>query len=990
MAGKNPAHHVASAGKKGIRRNSKAPDSVDSRFLVVALGASAGGLEAFEEFFHHMPPDSGIAFVLVSHLDPGHASMLTEILQRVTTMKVLEAKNGMNVEPDSVYVIPPNRDMTIVRRTLKLGIPAVPRGQRMPIDLFFRSLAKDQGEAAIGIILSGTGTDGTLGLRDLHSMGGISIVQEPVTAKYDGMPSSAIQAGFATHILPVAKIPDILLGLQKQQGRQHELLLTKVDPAGLNQILMLLRSSTGHDFSQYKKSTLARRIERRMFQHNIESTDVYVRYLKEFPSEVQLLFKELLINVTSFFRDPGAFIVLGKDILPQIFADKPEDYAFRIWVPGCSSGEEAYSIAILIREFMDKTQQKFKCQIYATDLDEDAIVQARKGSYLPNIVQDVDPNRLRRFFVKESASFRVKKEIRDMMVFAVQNVIKDPPFTKLDLLSCRNVMIYLEAELQNRLVVAFHYALKPGGILLLSPAESLGTHSELFTPVNRKWKFFRAIRSEESANAVMASGLSWTLNSGGKLPEEALRKAKETNFAELTRRVLLHSYAPASVVTDLKGEILFVHGNIGKYLGLASGHPTLNVLDMAHEGLHLELSNAIRTAARMNVPTLNRELRVKTNDNFQPVNLSVRPLPDPDTDKVLLLVTFQDVLEPVTEVPGKGKAGLRKIEKGRVEELEHALSLTKATLQDTIEEQQFSNEELKSTNEELQSANEELQSTNEELETSKEELQSINEELITVNSELQGKIEQLDSMQNDMKNLLDNINLGAIFLDEQLRIRRFSRASEKVYKLINSDVGRPLSDIKSNLSSDTLLADAQSVLNSLVPVEHEISSVTGEDVFLVRIQPYRTIDNMIQGVVMTFTDITKRFKDDILEKERELAVDIVNSVREPLIVLSKEMKVIVASRSFYREFGLEIQETVGQSFCDLIDYRGTIPELRKVLETIIDYNESVEDFVVEVELPRTGWRRITINGRRIVGMRSESQLILLAMELTEGGRRGGP
>ena len=603
-------------------------------------------------------------------------------------------------------------------------------------------------------------------------------------------------------------------------------------------------------------------------------------------------------------------------------------------------------------------------------------------------MQDVDPNRLRRFFVKDDSSYRVKKEIRDMVVFAIQNVIKDPPFTKLDLLSCRNLMIYLEPGLQNRLILAFHYALKPGGVLFLSPAETLGMHADLFTPINRKWKFFRAIRSDESAKEVMASGLTWTLSAGGKPPEEAIRKAKETNFAELTRRVLLHSYAPASVVTDLKGETLFVHGEIGKYLGLASGQPSLNVLDLAHEGLQLELRNAIRTASKLNVPTLNRELRVKTNDTFQGVSLSVRPLPDPETGKVLLLISFQDVLTPSPDPPGKGKTRMRKIEKDRIEELEQTLSLTKATLQDTIEEQQYSNEELKSTNEELQSANEELQSTNEELETSKEELQSINEELITVNSELQEKIEQLDSMQNDMKNLFDSINVGTIFLDEQMRIRRFSRAAEKVYNLIDSDVGRPLSDIKSKLASDTLLTDAQSVLESLVPIENEISSVTGEEVFLARIQPYRTLDNMIQGVVMTFTDITKRIKDTILEKERELAVDIVNSVREPLVVLSKELTVIVASRSFYRDFKVEIKETVGRSIYDLIDHRGTIPEFQKFLENIVNYNENVDDFVIEAELPRVGRRKITINGRRIVSARAESQLILLALELTEPDNGG--
>lgn len=958
---------------------------VDPGFLTVSIGASAGGLEAFEHFFAHMPPDSGLAFVLVSHLDPSHVSMLTEILQRVTSMSVVEVQDGMKVEPNSVYVIPPNRDMIISQGVLELSMPVMPRGQRMPIDLFLRSLAKDQGEKSIGIILSGTGTDGTLGLRDIHSMGGISFVQDPSTAKYGGMPTSAIQAGCFTHILPVEKMPETLLKILHLQAVHHATPITPNETIGMSQILMLLRSSTGHDFSRYKKSTIGRRIERRMLQHNIKQTEVYLRYLKEFPAEVQCLFKELLINVTSFFRDPEAFIVLARDILPQLLEDKPEDHVFRVWVPGCSTGEEVYSIAILLQEFMDRTHQTFKVQIYGTDLDDSAIAKARTGVYLPNISPDLSPERLRRFFVKENGFYRVKKEIRDMVVFAIQNVIKDPPFTKLDMLSCRNLMIYLEPELQSRLVLSFHYSLKPGGILFLSPSESLGSHPNLFTILNRKWKIYRSIHSTDSAHAVMASRLSWALVSGGKQPEEEMKKAKGTNFSELTRRMLLYSYAPASVVTDLKGEILFVYGDTGKYLGLAVGQPTFNAIDMAREGLQVELRNAIHTAAKLNEPTLNRELSIKTNDSFQPIYLSVRPLTDPESSQVLLLITFQDILHQMIDKTVQGKRGTGRTEKRRIEELERSLLLAKENLQITIEEQQASNEELKSINEELQSTNEELQSTNEELETSKEELQSINEELVTVNAELQEKIEQLDNMQNDMKNLLDNINVGTIFLDQDMHIRRFSKEAGRIYRLIDSDVGRPLADIKSDLLdvSDDLLGDARTVLVSLVPSEREVQTI-GNLWFLVRIQPYRTLDNVIQGVVMSFTDITQRIKADLSQDEKELAEDIVNTVREPLVVLDSELKIFSASRSFYRTFRLEAEETIGQSIYGLGNQeQWKVPALKELLETILPYNQSIEGYAMEYDFPVIGRRKILLNARRLISRKAETQLILLAMELSD-------
>lgn len=970
----------------------RAADAV--AFPIVGIGASAGGLEAFEQFFRHVSPDSGMAFVLVSHLDPDHASMLTEILQRTTAMPVVEALDQVRVQPNCVYAIPPNRDMSIFHGVLHLSAPDMPRGQRMVIDAFLRSLSEDQGDNAIGIILSGTGTDGTLGLRAIQGAGGITLVQEPTTAKYDGMPISAIQAGYATYVLPVDRMPERLLNnkhnLSSQQDKPQPTASTASTASGMSRILMLLRAGTGHDFSLYKKSTIGRRIERRMAQHNIEDIEIYARYLKEHPPEVHLLFKELLINVTNFFRDAEAFVALKHDILPMLLKDKPEGYVFRVWVAGCATGEEAYSIAILLRELMDETQREFKTQIYSTDLDDDAIALARAGIYPPNITQDVTSERLRRFFIKEDAGYRVKKEIREMVVFATQNIIKDPPFTKLDVLSCRNLMIYLEPELQNRVIPAFHYALKPGGVLFLSPSESIGNHTELFMPLNRKWKLYQSIPSVASTRAVMSSGLSWTRDDPTKGPDVVTAKIKETDFAELTRRALLQSYAPASVVTNQKGDILFVHGDTGRYLRPAPGQATLNVIEMAREGLQLELRAAIHAAAENGTPTLGCMASFGSPGDYQSVNFSVRPLPYQGTPNSLLLVSFQDVVaaqpplavdrQSVSAKPARGKAVASVDELRRVEQLERELAYTKENLHATIEEQQASNEELKSTNEEMQSTNEELQSTNEELETSKEELQSVNEELITVNAELQNKIEQLAGMQNDMKNLLDNINVGTVFLNDALNIKRFTREAARVYRLVASDVGRPLADIKSDIENDDLLVEAQAVLDSLVPYEREVRT-TGGEWYLARIQPYRTLDNVIDGVVLTFTDITKRIQAEAsIQDAHKLAESIVDTVHEPLVVLDGALKVIFASHSFYQSFQVTREDTVGRKIYDLGNRQWDIPRLRELLETILPSNQVFEGYQVEHDFPAIGKRKMLLNARLINGKVDETRLILLAIE----------
>ena len=952
-------------------------------FNIVGIGASAGGLDAFEQFFRNLKPDSGMAFVLISHLDPDHESMLTEILQRTTTMPVVEALDQMRVEPDHVYVIPPNRAMDIFHGALQLSPRDAPHGERMVIDAFMRSLAEDQGERAIGIILSGTGTDGTLGLRAIRGAGGITLVQDPSTAKYDGMPQSAIDAGDATYILPVEKMPQRLLSLQhKLRDQATEQQLSSSAANGLNQILMVLRSTTGHDFSQYKKSTIGRRIERRMSQHNIESMETYARFLKENTSEVKILFKELLINVTSFFRDAEAFVALKQDVLPLLLANKTDDYVLRVWVAGCASGEEAYSIAILLREFMDSTHQTFKTQIYATDLDDDAITVARTSTYPANIAQDVSAERLAHFFDKQDAGYKVKKSIRDMVVFAVQNVVKDPPFTNLDLLCCRNLMIYLEPELQNRLLPAFHYALKPGGMLFLSPSESTGNHTELFTPFNRKWKFYRTMQSAASARAVMYSGLSWAAgNTHPKEPDEMTKISKETNFAELTKRALLKSFAPASVVTDLKGNILFVHGDTGKYLRPAPGQPTLNAIEMARDGLQLELRNAFSRVAQ-GAPIESREVSVKSAGEFLGVSFDLHPLRDPNSNADLLLISFHDAAVSAVVKPGRGKKSPpTNGELRRIEELERELSNAKDNLQATLEEEQAANEELKSSNEEMQSTNEELQSTIEELETSKEELRSVNEELLSVNTELQTKIEQVTEMRNDMKNLLDNTNIGTLFLDTKLNIKRFTPEASKIYRLVALDIGRALNDIKSNIVDDTLLADAQTVLDSLIPQECEVRTHQGE-YFLVRIRPYRTLDNVIDGVVLTFTDINKRVAAEAAEKSaRKLAEGIVNTVREPLIVLDAKLRTISASRSFYATFQVAPEDTLGRAIYELGNHQWDIPKLRELLETILPNNQGFEGYMVEHDFQTIGHYRMLLNARRITDSAGDTQMILLAFEI---------
>ncbi|MDO9286202.1 MAG: chemotaxis protein CheB [Aquabacterium sp.] len=958
------------------------------RFAIVGLGASAGGLEALDQFLRATPPDSGLCFVVVQHLDPSHPSILSEILQRSTAMPVVEVHDQMAVAPDHVYIIPPNRDMGIFHGRLQLSEPAEPRGQRLPIDAFFRSLAEDQGDGAMGVVLSGSGSDGTLGLRAIFGAGGLCLVQDPTTAQYASMPASAIAAGYANQVLPVERMPAALRkAAQALPGRGPS--GQPVPPAGLARILTLLRLGCGHDFSQYKPSTVNRRIERRMALHGIDDAEVYARHLKQHPAELQTLFREMLINVTSFFRDPQAFAALKSDVLRDLLAAKSDVDTLRIWVAGCATGEEAYSIAILLRELLDDLQLDLKVQLYSTDLDEDAIAVARVGLYPTNIAQDLTPERLRRHFSREPDGYRVKKEIREMVVFAVQSVTRDPPFTRLDLLACRNLLIYLQPELQDRLIRTFHYVLKPGGVLMLSPSESVGRHTDLFEPISRKWKLYRALPVAGAGRSLPGSGHAWTVGSGSDQALAPRGRPREQHIADVARRALLQAYAPASVVTDLQGDLLYVHGETGRYLRPAPGQPTRSLVEMARDGLQLELREAL-VQARQGVPVLGRPLQLQLDGHLQPLRLSVRPLSEAGEPLNLLLVSFQDQpegLPPRRLRKPRGGPSAQAQAQAQLE-LERELAFARQSMSALVEEQQLSNEELKSTNEELQSTNEELQSTNEEMETSREELQSVNEELVTVNSELQVKIEQMADMQDDMKNLLDNIRVGTIFLDRQLKIRRFTRDATRVFRLVATDVGRALADIRSDLQGDGLLADAQTVLETLAPIEREVCTAAGTW-YLARIQPYRTVDDLIDGVVLTFTDVTERVHALAARKALALAEAIVDALREPLLVLDAQLQVLSANRAFCSRYGVPREAAVGRRVFHIGQGGWDVPALHALLETRLPRERAFERQPLDLALPAPGPQRLWLSARPIAEPDAASPNWLLVVE-ADGAHPGAP
>lgn len=881
-------------------------EKAEQNFPVVGIGASAGGLAAFESFFTGMPKDTELdmAFVVIQHLAPDHKSLLAEIIERYTKMPVFQVVDGMVIKPNCIYTIPPNKNMALLDGTLQLLDITLPRGQNMPIDFFFRSLAKDQKDKAVCIILSGTGSDGTLGLKEIKSEGGIAIVQTVESAEHDGMPTSAIATGLVDYQLEPGEMLKNLVSYVSHTIRIADHTLDKDDLKNenlLKKIFILIRNKTGHDFSSYKPSMINRRIDRRLAVNQIENMTDYIKFLQQTPTEIEALVNDMLIGVTSFFRDEDAFAKLEKDIIPRLFEDKPENSTIRIWCAGCSTGEEAYSIAILIHEHLDKIKVRYNVQIFATDIDQQAIAIARAGVYTSSIIEDLTSERIEKFFHIESdnSSYRINKFIREMLIFSEQSVIKDPPFSRIDMISCRNLMIYLTSELQKKIIPLFHYALKPNGILFLGVSETVGSFELLFEVIDRKLKIFR--RREDShgmqrniPSQILASPVEKNSikNSMKNLIDLKTDFSPKLSLKEIIEQAILKECLISGVLVNDAGDTLYFHGRTGMYLEPSEGEVGVsNVLKMARDGLKRELKIAFKKCIEKNEIVRVHDINVKSNGHFTRVILTIKPLKTGIKSvrkQSMYIIMFEEAKEPIANRKIKVNETTSKdvdIEV-YIEELKSEIRIKDEYLQVANEELDTSNEELKSTIEEMQSVNEELQSTNEELETSKEELQSINEELSTVNSELQIKVHDLSQVSNDMNNLLSGTNIATIFLDHQQNILRFTPTANKIINLIPSDVGRPVSHIASNLVDyNQMSADVKSVLDTLVLKNVKVQTLDGNWYEMI-IQPYRTVENVIEGVVLTFVNITEaKIAKDKLEVSELSYRMLFETTQEGILIL---------------------------------------------------------------------------------------------------------
>jgi len=850
--------------------------------------------------------------------------------------------------------------MTIQDCTLRLQLQPARPSLSHSIDIYFRSLAEDAKEQAVAIILSGTGSDGTDGARAVKAGQGLVIVQDPESAKYDGMPRAAIAAGVADYILPPEEMPGRLIEyirksyLQREETR-HAL---EKDDTSLRKILSLVRVRTGHDFSGYKVSSITRRIERRMTVNQIETSSEYLRFLQENPSEIEDLIKDFLINVTSFFRDKEAFDALKKQIY-EIFKEKPDGSTIRAWIPGCSTGEEAYSLAMLIVECAEMSKRYYNIQVFGTDLDTDTITFARAGIYPATIAENVSGVRLEKFFNKRDALYQVKKDLREKLIFAVHDLVIDPPYSSMDIVSVRNLLIYFSTDLQKRIIPLLHYSLNEGGILFLGTAETIGEAPDYFTTVDSKWRIYQSVNKHQAQHIPFASQpASWKSEDARVLP------AARPPLTQTPERLLLEALPP-SVLVNRNSQVMYTHGNTSKYLQLPEGNPSTSLLEMANPDLRIALATALHEASQGQKETIRESNRIRNNSGTQSVKITVRPLSRMEGS---LIVTFEDVRRP-----RRRKTKGETLTEGQYHELEQELQLTKETLRGTIEELETANEELRSTNEEYMSTNEELKSANEELETSREELRSVNEELTTINAEREKKIEELTAISDDMRNLLNSTAIATVFLDEKLCIRRFTPAATGLFKFIDSDMGRPVEDISTRLKADGLPQAAHRVLETLIPSEHEVQTEDGHW-YSMRIHPYRTADNAIGGIVASFVDINQ------MKAALAFVEGIIGTIREPLLVLSKKLRVISSSRAFCTMFGVTQENTEGQFIYDLGNRQWDIPQLRELLNSTLKEDKIFEGYRVEHNFPGIGHRVMLLNARRLYEGVGSTQNILLAME----------
>lgn len=911
---------------------------------IVGVGGSAGALDGYERFFLGLPAGAGLALIVVPHLDPQAPALMPELLRRCTPLPVLAVTDGLLLEPDTVYVLPPGHSLSLMNGRLLLDDLELAAGR--VIDHFFESLALDQGERAVGVLLSGMGSDGTRGCAAIKEHFGTVLVQDPTRAEYPDMPRSVADSGLANAVLPAEELGPRLYSLLTQAP--------PVDPAELGmsaplqKILRLVRVRSGHDFSQYKRSTLVRRIERRMHGLGLKSVAQYVQLLQDTPAELDELFGDLTINVTSFFRDPEAFEELSDQLRRYLLEHKQDHDPVRVWVAGCSSGEEAYSVAIVLRELAQELEGRlsFKAQVFATDIAVSAVDRARAGHYGPEIAAVLSPERLAAHFLAVGGGYQVRGELREMVVFALHNTFGDPPFTRLDLLCCRNVLIYLGQDLQRQVLALFHYALRPGGLLFLGASETVGPERERFRILSSRWKIFQ--RGEGSPGTLPSLH---AVSSGLALSNEAapLRPPRAREVDARAQALLLGEYAPPAVVVSETGELLYVSGRTARYLELPPGKSSLNAFDMGRGALRFELPAAVRQAALEGRELTRAALAVDIDGAARFVDLTVRPMGSGGP----LLVVFSE-----RAMPDEARASLPPSD--RVSALERELVLSRESLRASLEEMAVGMEELKSTNEELQTTNEELQSSNEELTTSKEELQSLNEELITINAEHHRVIADLAQAGDDMRNLLESAGVATVFLGNDLRIRRFTPRITRVINLMPVDVGRPLTDISVNLRYEALTQDIARVLDTLEAFETQVQTLGGQW-YLMRISPYRTSDNFIDGVVVAFTniDLVKNLEHQLREA-LDLAAGVLNSTVDALLVFDAEQRVVASNRALQELLRLGPDQLQGERLYHLADFALDQPELQARLHQTVAAEQSLTNFVIDLKLPYLGERKMKV------------------------------
>ena len=976
--------------KTSTSNKKKAP--IAKLFPVVCVGASAGGLEAFKQLLNKLSKKTGMAFVLIQHLSPTYESILDELLSRETKIPVTTAKNNMPLEPDHIYIIPPNIDMGILNMKLKLYPAKKVKGCQMPIDFFLRSLAKDQGSNGIGIILSGTASDGVNGIKELKAAGGITFAQDEKTAQYLGMPLNAIDSGCIDMVLPPEKIANEINRISKHpyihpSGILNTEKLPSEHGGELKKIFFFLRRDTGIDFTYYKQTTINRRIKRRMVLLKLKTIVDYLSYLQKNPTEIKSLYEDILINVTVFFRDPATIETLKKEVFPKILKNKKSDQTIRIWVPGCSTGEEAYSIAISLIEFLDEIENKPAIQIFATDISENSIDKARAGIYSENSVSEISPQRLRRFFVNEGNNrYKINTSIREICVFAKQDITTDPPFSNIDFISCRNVLIYLGSKLQKRVLQFFHYALKPTGFLMLGTSESISSNLDLFDVIDKKNNLFsKKLVTRPAKYAFTAPRNQISLqNKSFKFNKVYY---SEFDIQQEANNILLSKYVPASILINSNMEILNFWGNTSLYLEHPSGKANLNLMKMVREDLFISLKTAISKAEKEKINVIEKEIRLKRNNKILSINIEVKPIIIPDTEEQCLLILFKENIILVNiENEIKGISEEKPVEltdkskNNQILILQQELEQMRVYLQSATEDAEAMNEELRASNEELMSSNEELQSTNEELETAKEELQSTNEEIATVNEELSNRNVALDRTNNDLVNLLSSVNIPILILGNDLCIRRFNNMAEKAFNLIPSDIGRKFTNIKPNIKIHDFENFIMSVMDTLTVKEREVQDNDGKW-YSIRIRPYRTTKNKIDGVVITLLDIDE-LKRNLEKAEQALSYseNIVNTIREPLLVLDDKLKILSASNSFYSFFCLKPKEVESKLIYELSNGKWDIPLLKQSLEEILPKKNKFDNLEISNTFHNIGFKTLFLNARRIENNNYGSQKILLAIE----------